>query len=306
MAWRRGRGRGEADATQTPSLEPLDDLPEMLPVITDEGTTSDRDAYKQIKRAEADLKRLGKKKAKAKKREENLLRQVDRRLARMERSKGLGPLRLMINLAVLNGIAAAYVMISFWWPEWQLVPALLLDTDHQWEVVAFCYIGFAGIAAYLLSTNPSPDHLERARHSLMVYFMLGLVAIFAGMLVGFFMADMELMGLDWLFWQWVFVYIVAGSAVPMVVIYLTAHRAGSRSFLTVRYHQVMGTLNAILVVALIILAFVYMAHTGIMEEVGISLVTIGVLMGIFIWPAMVSSWIIEYRGLTMLGLRALT
>ena len=67
MAWRRGRGRGEADAALTPSLEPLDDLPEMLPVITDEGTTSDRDAYKQIKRAEADLKRLEKKKSKAKK-----------------------------------------------------------------------------------------------------------------------------------------------------------------------------------------------------------------------------------------------
>jgi len=306
MAWRRGRGRGGADATQTIPLEPLDDLPEMLPVITDEGTTSDRDAYKQIKRAEADLNRLERKKARAKKIEEKRFRLVDRRLARMDRSKGVGPLRLMINLAVLNGIAAAYVMISFWWPEWQLVPSLLLETDHQWEVVAYCYIGFAGIAAYLLSTNPSPDHLERARNSLMVYFMLGLVAIFAGMLVGFFMADMELMGLDWLVWQWVLVYIVAGSAVPMVVIYLTAHRAGSRSFLTVRYHQAMGTLNAILVVALIILAFVYMAHMGIMEEVGISLVTIGVLMGIFIWPAMVSSWIIEYRGLTMMGLRAPT
>ena len=86
MAWRRGKGRGEADVTQTPSLEPLDGQVEMLPVIRDEGTTSDREAYKQIKQAEADIKRLERKKASARKKEEKRFRQS--RLARPQTRYG--------------------------------------------------------------------------------------------------------------------------------------------------------------------------------------------------------------------------
>jgi hypothetical protein len=156
----------------------------------------------------------------------------------------------------------------------------------------------------MLSDNRSPEYLEKARHAMMVYFMLGIIAIFVGMLVGFIIMDMELMDIDWMFWQWAFVYVVAGSAIPMAVIYLVAHRSGSRSFLTVGYHQAMGVLNAILVVALILLAFLFIAHRGIMEEVGISLIAIGALMGIFIWPAMVSSWYIEDLGVRLMGHRA--
>jgi hypothetical protein len=304
MAWRRGKGKDSGPVREAPALETIPEVIEDLPVIQEDGIAQQREARKQVKRAEADLKRLERKRARVLKKEEKRLRQIDRNIAKMEMSRDTGPLTLMLSLVVINGVAAAYIMVALWWPEWQLVPPLFMENDHEWEVVAICYTGFSGFAAWLFSDNRSPSFLERARHSLMVYFGLGLLAIFVGILVSIIMIEMELMVLDWVLWEWVLVYLVAGSALPMTLIYLVAHRAGSRAFLTATYHHVMGTLNAILVVALIILGFVFMAHMGIMEEVGTSLVMIGGLMGIFVWPAMVTSWYIEDFGVRLMGLRA--
>jgi hypothetical protein len=209
----------------------------------------------------------------------------------------------MVNLAVLNGLAAAFMMVAFWKPEWLPFDPVLIEAGAQWEVVTLCYIGAAGISAYLLSTNPAPEHLVRARFSLMVYFALGLIVMFSGLLVGYVLLDMELMGVDWVLWQQVLVYVIAGSAVPMLAIYLVAHRAGSRSFLTSWYHRVMGTLNAILAVSLILLPFFYLPYRGWMAEAGVSLIAVGVLMVLFTIPAMISSYLIEWRGLALLGAR---
>ncbi|UCC93164.1 MAG: hypothetical protein JSW25_00350 [Thermoplasmata archaeon] len=304
MAWRRGKGRDQASSgTTTPPAPPPDPIEE-LPVLREEGTTKDREAYKQIKKAEADLKRLERKEARARRKEEKRLRQINRNLAKIEKSKDAGPLLLMACLVVFSGLAAAYIMISLWWPEWQLLPPLIIESNHEYEMVGILYIAFSGVAAYLFSDNRSPAYLERARHAMMVYFMLGLSAMFSGMLIGFIVVDLEMVDLEWVFWQTITLYVVLGSGAPLLGLYLYAHRSGSRDFLKASYHNAMAVLSSVLVMSLMVLAFLYMAYEGIMEEVGISLVVIGVLMGIFIWPAMVSSWYIEDLGIRLLGPRA--
>jgi hypothetical protein len=301
MAWRRGKDKGPQPPEQATPSQVAPVIIEDLPDVRSEEDAEVRKALKQVKKADSELKKLRKKEVKANKREERRLRRFDRRLAKMDRSKDVGPTRLMVSLLAFNGAAASYIMIAFWWPEWQLVPPLFMESDHYWEVVALCYILFAGLSAFVLAGNPYPDNLERARLSLMVYFSLGLIAIFTGLLLGFVLVDLELWNVDWVFWQMVMVYLIAGSAIPMAVIYLVAYRPGSQLFLSTRYYQVMGILTMILVVALIFLALVFLPERGVMEEVSISLMTIGLTMCVFVWPAVVSSIVIEARGLSMMG-----
>jgi hypothetical protein len=301
MAWRRGKGRADG-AAQGPPLEPIEDMPEMLPVLVDEGTTSDREAYKQLKKAEADLKKLKKKQTRAEKREEKRLLKIDRDLARRERSRNVGPIRLVLNLAVLNGVAAAMALLLLWRPEWSPYDPLFQEDNFHWWVATICFIGAAGICAYLLSTNPAVEFLDRSRLALWVYMAFGLVAIFSGILLAFVLVGMETIELDWVFWQWVLVILAAGSAVPFVAIYLVAHRSDSRWFLTGAYHLVMGILSAILMVALLLLPFAYLPAEGLMWEVGLSLMVVGWLVMLFPLPALMVSAAVEAQGRSIHGL----
>lgn len=301
MAWRRGKGKADG-AAKGPPLEPVDDMPEMLPVITDEGTTSDREAYKRIKKAEADLKRLERKGTRGRRKEEKRLRMIDRRLVHMERSRDVGPLRLVSNLAVFNGIAAAMALLLLWRPDWSLYDPLFFEGDFHWEVATMCFIGAAGICAFLLATNPAVECLDRSRQALWVYLAFGLVAMFSGMLLALVLEGMEAMELDWVLWQWVLVVMAAGSAVVFLAIYLVAHRSDSRWFLTGGYHKVMGSASGILVVSLLLLPFSYLPAEGLMWEVGLSLMVVGWLVMMFPLPALMASAMVEAHGRSVLGL----
>ena len=300
MAWRREKGKADGAAQGAPH-EPVEDLPEMLPVIVDEGTASDREAYKRLKKSEADLKSLEKRSARAQKKEEKRLGMIDRRLARMERSRDVGPLRLVLNLAVLNGIAVAMALLLLWRPDWSLYDPLFFEGDFHWEVASICFIGAAAICAFLLATNPAVEYLDRSRQVLWVYLAFGLVAMFSGMLLAFVLEGMEAMDLDWVLWQRVLLGLAAGSAVPFAAIYLVAHRSDSRWFLIGAYHQVMGSLSAILVVSLLLLPFSYLPAEGLMWEVGLSMMVVGWLVMMFPLPALMASAAVEAHGRSLLG-----
>jgi len=293
MAWRRGKAK--AKEASPPAVAPDLDSSEMLPVLRDEGTTHDREAYKQIKQAEADLKKLEKNKTKAQKKEEKRIRRLDRDIARYAMSRNLGPVQLVVTVAVFNGIAAAMAMLLLWWPDLLPLDRLLAQDNAHLIVIVLCFLASAVASIFLLSRNPSSEYIYRAQYSFGIYFAFGLIGAFTGMLMAYVLVDMGTLDIDWVFWQWIFVYLIAGSSILMVIIYLIVHRAGSRSFLTGAYHQVMGSLNAILVVSLVLLPIFYLPYQGWMYEVGISIMYIGWLLMLFPVPAIAAAIMVKHQ-----------
>jgi hypothetical protein len=196
MVWRRGK-RPKDEAAMPPSLPPpgSDEL-EILPVLQEEGATKDREAYKRLKRAEADLKRMQKREKRAQKKEELRLRAIDRRIAKIERSRRIGPVRLIVNLVVFNGVAAVFAMLLLWWPDRPLYDPVLVTASVHWEVIIICFVGAAGTSIYLLAQNPSPQHVFKAQFVLGVYFALGLISMFSGILLAHVMEGMEALAVD--------------------------------------------------------------------------------------------------------------
>jgi hypothetical protein len=296
MAWRRGK-RPKDEAAMPASLPPpgSDEL-EILPVLQEEGATKDREAYKRLKRAEADLKRMQKREKRAQKKEELRLRAIDRRIAKIERSRRIGPVRLIVNLVVFNGVAAVFAMLLLWWPDRPLYDPVLVTASVHWEVIIICFVGAAGTSIYLLAQNPSPQHVFKAQFVLGVYFALGLISMFSGILLAHVMEGMEALAVDWEYWIWILLYVVAGSASSIAVLHYSTHLGTSRYFLTGTYHRVMGTLTAVMVVSLVLLPFFYLPFEGLMYEVGSSLMWIGWLIMLFPQPAVAASFVVKYQG----------
>jgi hypothetical protein len=254
----------------------------MLPVLTDEGTTKEREASKRLKTAEADLKRLKRREARAKKMEEK--RRQDRR--RIERSEDLGPAAFILAIAVLNGIAAFLIVMYVWFPEWGVPDVIEALESPHWEYVAICFLASGIIAIWLLRMHRrSTTYLHRTQMALGAYVATGIIGTFCGLLIGFILVDMETLDVDWMFWVWVFLYLAVGSALAMLVVYLVAHRRGSRSFLTPAYHKVQGVLSAVLAVSLILLPFLYLPYRGWMHEVGWTVYLVSLVVMVFPLPA---------------------
>ncbi len=297
VAWFRGRGETRGVEERPPPSPPAagTQAPEMLPDAREVGTTSEREAYKQIKKAETDLKRLERREARVRKREERRLRAIDRRLARMELSRDVGPMTLLVNLAVLNGIAAVFVLLYLWWPELSLYdPLFLYDTAH-WELVILCFIAAAITSTYLLVSNPSTGHLVRAQRAFGVYMAVGIIGTFVGLLLAHVLVDMELMDLDWELWIRVLLIVATGSAIAMTVVYAAGHRAGSRAFLRGPYHRAMGAISAVLVISLVLLPFFFFPYKGWMSEVGVSVYYVSWLVVVFPLPAVIVSVFVRSR-----------
>lgn len=294
MAW--GRGKTKADEDPPPAPPRTLDETEMLPVLQEEGTTRDREAYKRLKRADVDLKRLERKEARARKREEREARRIDRRIAKEARSRNIEPVLLMAYIVTFTSMASVILMMRMWWPDLLLLdPFLDQEIAHE-MLILVCFAGAAIAGSWEVNRNPSGRYLLKAQFSMGVYFALGLVAAFSGMLLAYVMVDMESLDVDWVFWQWVAVYLIAGSGVPMVVVYLVAHRTESRAFLTAGYHKVMGTLNAICAISIAMLPFLYLPAEGLMHEVGTSMLYIGWLMMFFTVPVILASVVVRYQG----------
>lgn len=297
MAWLRGKDKearveeGPPPAPSAPGTQPL----EMFPDVQDKGTTRDREAYKQIKRAEADLRRLERKEAKARKREERRLRAIDRRLARIEMSRDIGPVMLLANLALLNVIAAVMAVLYLWWPDLPLYDPLFLEGTAHWEIVVLCFVAAALTSTYLLVSNPSPGHLVRAQHALGVYIAIGIIGTFVGLLLAHVLVDMELMELDWERWLWVLIIAATGSAITMTIVHAAGHRAGSRAFLRGPYHRAMGVATVVLAASLVLLPFIYLPYKGWMYEVGVSVYYVSWLLVVFPLPAVVTSILVRVR-----------
>ncbi len=297
MAWLRGKGGSkDRDGRPLPPPPPVDgDIPEMLPVIQEEGTTEDREAYKRIKRAEADLRRLEKREAKARRKEEREARARARRMAAMQRSRDVGPIVLVAFIAVLNTIACIFLVISLWWPEWPPYdPIPLLDSIH-WEMIIFCFIAVAVASIVVLERRPSPMYVNRAQHALGTYIGTGIIGTFVGLLIAHVLVDMELMDVDWLFWLQLMTILAFGSSLAMTLMYVIAHRAGSKAFLDPPYTNSMGLTSGILVVSLIVMPFLYLPSTGYMYEVGTSVYYVSWLMVLFPLPALVASFAVKRR-----------
>jgi hypothetical protein len=294
MAWGRGKVKADEDPPPAPPRKVVET--QMLPVLHEEGTTRDREAYKRLKRADVDLKRLERREARARKREEREARRIDRRIAKEARSRHIEPVLLMAYIVTFTSIASVILMLSTWWPHILLLdPFLDPEIAHE-MIILVCFGGAAIAGSWELHKNPSGQYLFKAQFAMGVYFALGLVAAFSGMLLAYVMADMESMDVDWVFWQWVAVLLVAGSGVPMVVVYLVAHRSESRAFLTAGYHKAMGTLNAVCAISLVMLPFTYLPAEGLMYEVGTSMLYIGWLIMFFTVPAMLASLVVRYQG----------
>jgi hypothetical protein len=307
MAWLRGKGRTHGKEESPPAVPPgpNDRPPEVLPDARLVGTTQDREAYKQIRRADSRLKRLERQEARARKREERRLRAIDKRLARIEGSMEMRPVTLLVTLSVLNGAAALFVLLYLWWPDLPLYdPFFLPDTAH-WEVVAYCFVVAAISTVYLLVSNPSPRHIERAQRALGVYMAVGIIGTFVGLLMAQVLADMELMDIDWELWLWVALIAATGSAVAMTVIYAAGHRRGSRAFLRGPYHQAMGVVTAVLAVSLVFLPFLYLPYKGWMNEVGVSVYYVSWLLVAFPLPALAASVLVRHRSEELAGYYAM-
>jgi hypothetical protein len=287
MAWPRGKAKD--DKTSPPASPPQFNGSEMLPDVKDKGTTQDRDASKRIRKADSDLKKLERKGAKVLKREEKELRKLDRAIARYQRSRNLAPYQLVVTVAICNGVAAAMMMLKLWWPELLPLDAVLPQENAHFTIILICFLVSTVVSFFLLSRNPSPEYLFRAQYSLGMYFAYGLMGAFSGMLLAYVMVDIETLHIDWVFWQWIFVYLIAGSAISMVVIRLIAHRTGSRSFLSGTYHKVMGSLSVILAISLVLLPIFYLPHRGWMYDAGISVMYVGWFIMLFPVPAITAA-----------------
>ena len=293
MAWRRDKAKGR-DGSVPPSRADADGM-EMLPVIQEDGSTQEREALGRIKRAEADLRRLERREAKARRREERETRARDRRIAAMRRSRDVGPVALMAVIATMNGVAAFFLVLSLWWPDWPLYDPILLQDSVHWELVTFSFVVVSVVSVILLERRPSPAFIVRAQYALGTYIGLGLVATFCGLLLAHVLVDMELMDVDWVFWMWVVLFLATGSSMAMTIIYAVAHRTGSRAFLTVSYHRAMGTVSAALLVSLLLLPFLFLPHMGWMYEVGVSMYYVGWLMFLFPLPAVAAAFAVKKR-----------
>lgn len=297
LAWLRGKDREPGPTGQPPTAPraPRREAALQLPVLTEEGITSERDASKRLRRAEADIRRLERREAKARKQRERELRGTDRRLARRERSKHVGPARMMATLTTLNGVAVAIIMLFLWWPDQPLYDPVLYRSNVHYEVVIWCFVASSVVGLLLLSRNPSADHQDRARSSLQLYFSLGLISVFSGLLLTHVLEQMELMAVDWLLWTRVLLFILAGSGSSMAVIYAAARWGRSRSFLSAGYHWAMGTLTTVLAVALVLLPFMLLPHLGWMYEVGTSLTWAGWLMMAFAAPLLAGTFVVTWQ-----------
>jgi hypothetical protein len=288
MAWFRGKGGKPSGEAQPPSgpASPEDQQPEMLPVITDEGTTKEREASKRLRTAEADLKRLKRREARAKKMEEK--RRRDRR--RIERSEEMGPTAFILAIAVLNGIAAALIVVYVWFPDWWVPDVVQFMDSPHWEYVAICFLASGLIAVWLLWMHRrSTAYLQRTQMALGVYVATGIIGTFCGLLLGFILVDMETLDVDWMFWVWVFLYTAGGSGLAMLVVHMVAHRSGSRAFLTPSYHKVQGVLSAVFAVSVILLPFLYLPYMGWMYEVGWTVYLVSLVVMVFPLPAVAVS-----------------
>jgi len=295
MAWRRSKPRVSKEEVQPPS-PPVPEgppPPEMLPVLHDEGTTTDREATKRLKTSEADLKRLEKKEQKARKAEMRKQRAIEKRLARIEVSRERHPYTLISFLIATNGIAAAIAVILLLYPDWYLYDPILYPDSVHWEIIAISFIAGGVASVLLLAGNPSQEYQDRARMSLYVYFGVGLCIMFSGALVALVLEPLQDWEMDLEMVLTVLSFVAAGSGLTLVVVYFASRSGGSRWFLSGRYHGIMGTMTAVFVVSLILLGLFYLAREELMLDVGLAMMVVGGLVMLFPLPGLVAVFAID-------------
>jgi hypothetical protein len=295
MAWRRSKPGASKKQAQPPSPPVTEEppLPEMLPVLHDEGTTTDREATKRLKTAEADLKRLEKKEQKAIKAEMRRQRAIEKRLARIELSRERHPYTLISFLIATNGIAAAIAVILLLFPEWRLYDPIFYQDSVHWEIIAISFIAGGVGSVLLLAGNPSQEYQDRARMSFYVYFGVGLCLMFSGALVALVLEPLQDWEMDLEMTLTVLFFVAAGSGLTLLVVYYASRSGGSRWFLSGRYHGIMGTMTAVFVVSLILLGLFYLAMEELMLDVGLAMMVVGGITMLFPLPALVASFSIE-------------
>ncbi|NIP36536.1 MAG: hypothetical protein GWN18_16380, partial [Thermoplasmata archaeon] len=170
----------------------------------------------------------------------------------------------------------------------------MLDSIH-WEMIIFCFIAVAAASIVVLERRPSPRFVIRAQYALATYVGLGIIGTFVGLLLAHVLVEMELMEVDWLFWLQLMTIFAFGSSLAMTLMYVIAHREGSRAFLEQPYMNAMGLSTGIMVVSLILMPFLYLPSTGYMYEVGISVYYVSWLMVLFPLPALVASLAVKRR-----------
>ncbi len=306
MAWFRGKAREDGpDGQPPPSPRPHRTQAALeLPVLTEEGTTAGREAQRRLRRAEADIRRLDRQQARARKVREREVRATDRRLARRERSKRVGPARMLATLTVLNGLAVAVMMMMLWWPDQPLYDPVLYRSSVHYEVVIWCFVASTVACLVILSMNPSSEHQERARSSLQVYFSLGLISVFCGLLLAHVLEGIVPEGVDWESGIWLLVYLLAGSGASLVVVHIAARLGGARALLSPGYHWAMGVLTAVFVIALVLLPFLFLPHMGWMLEAGTSMIWAGLLMMTFSAPLLLGTLVVEWGATRRLSVPA--
>ncbi len=295
MAWRRSKPGASKEEVQPPSPPAAEGPPppEMLPVLLDEGTTTDREATKRLKMAEADLKRLEKKEQKALKTEMRRQRAIEKRLARIEMSRERHPYTLMSFLIATNGIAAAFAVILLLFPDWRLYDPIFYQESAHWEVIAVSFIAGGVGSVLLLAGNPSQEYQDRARMSFFVYFGVGLCIMFSGALVALVLEPLQDWEMDWELVLTVLSLVAAGSGLTLLVVYYASRSGGSRWFLSGRYHGVMGTVTAVFVVSLILLGLFYLASEELMLDIGLAMMIVGGLVMLFPLPGLVAVFAVE-------------
>ncbi len=295
MAWRRRKPGISKEEVQPPSPPVAEEppLPEMLPVLHDEGTTTDREATKRLKTSEADLKRLEKKEQKALKAEMRKQRAIEKRLARIEISRERHPYTLISFLITTNGIAAAIAVILLLYPDWHLYDPIFYQDSVHWEIIAISLIAGGVASVLLLAGNPSQEYQDRARMSLYVYFGVGLCIMFSGALVALVLEPLQDWEIDLELVLTVLSFVAAGSGLSLLVVYYASRSGGSRWFLSGRYHGIMGTMTAVFVVSLILLGLFYMAREELMLDVGLAMMVVGGLVMLFPLPGLVAVFAID-------------
>ena len=295
MAWRNKKAdrSGEAAQPPVPPVEEGPPSPEYLPVLHDEGTTTDREATKRLKNAEADLRRLEKKERKARKAEIKRQRAIEKRLARIELSKERRPYTLISFLITTNGIAAAFAVILLLYPDWSLYDPIFYADSAHWEMIAVSLIAGGIGSVLLLAGNPSQEYQDRARMSFYIYFGAGLCIMFTGALVALVLEPLLDWEMDWDLVLMVLALVSAGAGITLLVVYYASRSGGSRWFLSARYHQVMGVMTAVLVIGLIMLGLFFLASEDMMFDVGLAMMVVGGLTMLFPLPVLVASFSIE-------------
>jgi hypothetical protein len=295
MAWRRIKPRASKEQVQPPSPPVPEEPPppEMLPVLHDVGTTTDRESTKRLKTAEADIKHLNKKEQKAIKAEMRRQRSIEKRLARIELSRERHPYTLISFIIATNGIAAAFAVILLLFPDWRLYDPIFYQDSAHWEVIAISFIAGGVASVLLIAGNPSQEYQDRARMSLFVYFGVGLCIMFSGALVALVLEPLQDWEMDWEFMVTVLALVAAGSGLTLLVVYYASRSGGSRWFLSGKYHGIMGTMTAVFVVTLILLGLFYMAWKDLMFDIGLAMMVVGGLVMLFPLPGLVTVFGLE-------------